>query len=194
MASQGPNNPGTVAQEGPGTSWINLANVQTSDNIYATIDLMNLTVCRLIKGTNYGFSIPAGATINGILVTIERKAASASRVSDLNVYLIKAGVAQSAEDKASAGFWAITDESVNYGGVSDLWSNTWTVDDINSADFGVGLRAQQVVDEFDVTASVDWMGITVYYTEVSSEASAGQLLKKQSQFLKIGDRLLKWRK
>lgn len=194
MASQGPNNPGTVAQEGPGTSWTNPTNVQTSNNIYATIDLMNLTVCRLLKATDYGFSIPAGATINGILVTIERKAASASRVSDLNVYLIKAGVTQSAEDKASAEHWAITDENVTYGGVSDLWSNTWTADDVNNSGFGVGLRAQQAVDGTDVTASVDWMGITVYYTEFSSGVGTGQLLKKQSQFLKIENRLLKWRK
>lgn len=194
MASQGPNNPATFAQEGPGTSWTNPSNVQTSDNVYATIDLMNTTVCRLLKATNYGFSIPTGATINGILVVVEKKASDVSKITDHNINLVKGGTVQTAEDKSSIEYWDTADEAVNYGGASDLWSNTWTVGDINDSGFGVGVRAQQTVDENLVTASIDWIGVTVYYTETSSGSGTGQLLKKQSRFLKIGDRLLKWSK
>lgn len=165
MASQGPNNPATFAQDGPGTSWTNPSNVQASDNVYATINLDILVVCRMLQATNYGFSIPTGSTINGIVLTIEKKAAEVDKVSDLHVYLIKGGVTQTAEDKADIENWGVTDASTNYGGASDVWSNTWTAEEINDSGFGAAIRAQQQVDETPVTASIDWMGITVYYTE-----------------------------
>lgn len=77
MASTlGPNGTGTGADDASvGTiTWSNPGNITASDNTYAT----NLTGCitsvsHYLKATNFGFSVPAGATITGITVEIERK-------------------------------------------------------------------------------------------------------------------------
>ena len=66
--------PGTVVDsDATGTvAWTNPMNATTSDNVYATISCPT-GISHYLKATNFGFSIPTGATINGIVVEIERK-------------------------------------------------------------------------------------------------------------------------
>ena len=57
---------GTVA-------WTNPGNIYTSDNVYATAALGNNIVSNYLVASGFNFAIPAGSTINGIAVSVERK-------------------------------------------------------------------------------------------------------------------------
>src|SRR3990167_2051589 len=69
--------PGTTADDSAvGTIvWTNPNNSKVSDNVYAIVTNANcgIPTSHYLKATNFGFSIPAGATINGIVVEIEKK-------------------------------------------------------------------------------------------------------------------------
>lgn len=78
--SQGPLNPGTRTNNASGGSvaWINPNNSSASDNTYAeaTDGLSNF-----LSVSNFGFTIPASATINGIQLDVERKATPMNAVT-----------------------------------------------------------------------------------------------------------------
>jgi hypothetical protein len=162
----GPNNAGTGSNvNGPGTvSWSNPGNITTAGSPYATASLSNRATSEYLQGTNYGFSIPANATIVGIQVTIRRQSGSTSsyNLNDADLYLLKGGTI-SGDDKATTTDWPSTFGTATYGGSSDLWGTTWTPADINASNFGVALS---VYDQSysSRTATVDYMQISVTYT------------------------------
>jgi hypothetical protein len=125
--------------------------------------------------TGFGLSIPAGATVKGVVVTLAKGANRTNVISDVTVKLLKAGVA-AGSNKAQAGFWPNTGDhdhfpspsqvtKVQYGSSSDMWGTTIVPADVASSGFG-----------FEVILNVnngDWGGavlanaacsITVYYT------------------------------
>lgn len=112
-----------------------------------------------LKATNFGFSIPTGAAISGIVVEIERKESAANVARDNRVRIVKGGTIGTT-DKASASEWPTTDTYATYGSDVDLWGETWTVADINSSNFGVAISAMGLGGG---TASIDHIRITVYY-------------------------------
>jgi hypothetical protein len=129
-----------------------------------------------LQVTNFGFEIPSGATIDGVTVTIERKAnynSASMYVQDYTLKLIKDGEVGGDSKADTTSKWPTADASVNYGGTSDTWGNTFTHDDINDSTFGVELiAARTTVLKSSVTASVDFISITVTYTESGGGASA----------------------
>jgi hypothetical protein len=151
---------------GVGTiSWTNPGNIIADDTSYATATLSNAT-SRYLEGTNYGFAIPADATINGIVVTIGRfeSVTDKGRVRDNVVSLIKGG-AITGTNKAVTQEWPTgSPVAATYGSTSDLWGATWTPADINASNFGVALSA---ISSKMRTASVDYMQISVTYTTLS---------------------------
>jgi len=171
--SEGPLSPGTLAavnDTGTRIAWSNPSNAASSDNSYATasglISGAGSDTTHYLKATNFGFSIPGGATITGIKVEIERKATQNSDlVKDNKIQLVKAGTIQST-NKATTTTWPTSDAVASYGGSSDLWSGSWTPSDINDSGFGVAIEAatKNVVMSNTETASVDHIKITVYYT------------------------------
>lgn len=178
MASQGPNNPGTGANDSSfgTTSWANPGNIVSSNDSYASITFGTGTgTSWYLKGTNFGFSIPTGATINGIVVEIERKRGGtfvAGFPKDNSVKIVKSDGSIGSTNKASATQYPTTDTYATYGSSSDLWGETWTYSDINDADFGVVLATDiQVPSEAIGVTSVDHIRITVYYTASTSSNS-----------------------
>jgi hypothetical protein len=162
-ASQGPNSPGTMADDDSvGTSeWIDYNNAKVSDNVYAYSDFWTTT--HYLKASNFSFSIPIGAVINGIKVEIERKRDGDGNAYDEAVKLVKADGSIGSENKAdTVNSWQTSDTYKSYGGVSDLWGETLTPTDINDADFGVVLQADFASS--DEIARVDHIRITVYYS------------------------------
>lgn len=172
MSSSGPNSPGTSADDssigGALSIWSNPNNSQASDNSYATCILTGGT--HYLKNTNFGFSIPSGATIDGIVVEIERhdNSGGLGTTKDNAVRIVKGGTIGST-DKSTGTDWAATDPNtyVSYGGVSDLWGETWTDSDINSSGFGTALSAQQGSGG-PGGASCDHVRVTVHYTASSA--------------------------
>jgi len=160
----GPNSPGTNANDSSvGTiTWTNLDNDKTSNNQYATtgnMDSGNTTV--YLKATNFGFAIPAGVVIDGISVSVERKASDAN-FYDNAIRIVKGGTIGTT-DKSSGSAWPTNDGTVTYGGAADLWGQTWTYTDINSANFGFAISAKKVGGNNNKKPSIDWINITITY-------------------------------
>jgi len=154
---------GTVA-------WSNPDNAKVSDNVYATATNIGPVTSHYLKATNFGFSIPVGATINGILAEFERKTNSTPSV-DSAIKIVKSDGTIGTTNKSTGAGWSTTEAYVSFGGESDLWGETWTYTDINDTDFGVVLSL--VIDSGGngppgYVSSVDHIRITVYYTSALS--------------------------
>lgn len=163
----GPNNAGT------GTSiplysgtfpWNNPGNIAFDDNVYAYVN-MNVGSSDYLMATNYGFSIPAEATILGIRVTVGRYQfvppnCSVKKISDRYVYIVKNGSVTGNNYGAIGLVWPTTETPITYGSMYDLWGTTWTPADINNPGFGVAVA---VWDYCIYTGYVDYMQITVTY-------------------------------
>jgi hypothetical protein len=159
-----------VYSDAPGTvAWSNPDNAKVSDNVYATVSTSsNGVTSHYLKATNFSFSIPTGATINGIVAEVEKKKGVLdSSDIDNSVKLVKGGTI-SGTDKASSTPWPNTDTYTTYGSSSDLWGLSLTPSDINDTNFGVAISSLIVSSDIGVDANIDHIRITVYYTEAPS--------------------------
>lgn len=164
MASSGPNSGGTFANEASvGTvDWNNPTRAVASDDSKATcyVGLAAVTT-HYLKATNFGFAIPVGATIVGILVEFEKGRADEFLPKDYSVRIVKDGTIQGDEKADTVTSWPASDTYVSHGGAADLWGLSWTLDDINDSTFGVVIAASLASW---ATARIDHLRITVYYT------------------------------
>lgn len=144
-------------------------NAKASDGVYAEALSGGDEISHYLKATNFGFAIPSGATINGILVEIEkikRYDEYGGTCRDNIVSIVKADGTVGSTNKAITGSeWSTIESYVSYGSSSDLWGETWDASKINDVDFGVVLSAHVVWDGW---ADVDHIQITIYYTETPS--------------------------
>ena len=113
-----------------------------------------------LQGTNYGFLIPAGATILGIEVKIvkNRGGGNSSKhiITDSEVRLLKNGIVTT-NNKAKVGVdWPTGKTASIYGGNNDLWGTIWLPSDINLGNFGAV-----------ISASGTWNSVDVYSIEIS---------------------------
>ena len=138
----GPNDPSIVNDNTTvGTiGWTTLNKVKASDDVYATTILDDNEISYYIKATDFNFSIPTGAIIDGITVKIEKSATTAKRIKDYSVRIVIGGNIKS-EEKADASRRGISDSYTTYGSDSDLWGEKWTTDAINRTGFGVAISA-----------------------------------------------------
>lgn len=166
MASQGPNSPSSGSNDNATGSlaWSGTGNIFSSNNSKA--QATGGSVTNYLKATGFGFSIPSGATIDGISVDIERNngAFFASNVNDSTIKIIKGGVIAGTNRAVPATFWPLVDTTANYGSSSDLWGTTWTDTDINASNFGVAISARGQSFKASATPAVDFVSITIYYT------------------------------
>ncbi|MBF4467206.1 hypothetical protein IRZ99_18270, partial [Flavobacterium sp. LC2016-12] len=192
---------GTSATAGTNTlSWVNPEKITSNDSSNATVAVSSggSFITHYLQGTNFGFTIPTNATIKGIQVSISRFSSVDSNnnnVKDNVVSLIKAGSIMGANRKVTNSNWSTSSTTViDYGGTSDLWNGSWSPSDINSPDFGIVLSADinrgNGNGNGTVTASVDYMQITVNYTlgeiEWYTTSSGGTPIYKGSSFNPVG--------
>src|SRR5262249_37832440 len=83
--------------------------------------------------------------------------------------LMKAGVPVGS-DLASATNWGTGYGDGNFGANNNLWGTTWTAADIDDANFGLYFVVKNVTGAA-VTASIDYIQITVTYTMDASVGS-----------------------
>ena len=166
QVSSGWTNPGTSSNLlSLGTvSFLFTSNITTSDNGYSVVTATVLNeVTHYISATNFGFSIPAGAVIDGIEVRAERSATLATdAITDNSVRLIIGG-AVAGNDYKKVGNWPTTDTYATYGSSSDKWGNVLTPAIVNSSNFGVGFSIQLGGVGLPV-ARIDHIQINVHYT------------------------------
>lgn len=179
MTNQGPLYAGTAAN-GAGGIWASPANAQGSTNFAGPISgafaSANNTDAGYLSLTNFGFTIPAGVTINGITVefsgTDDRGTALIS-----HAFLIIGGANTGTDQAASQSFSG----TVIIGGISSLWGTTPTAAQVNASNFGVGISVHG-----HHTGNNVYCGgarITVAYTAVS-----GAKCRRTSNRSRIGSR------
>lgn len=166
MATQGPLYSSTQTQVTgtPDVTWSNLSNLGANDGSYATVTLGGASdPSNLVKVSNFNFTIPTSAVINGITVEISRKVNNTEQTADNEVKLIKAGTVQTT-NKASATNYTTSDVVATYGGPADLWGTTWTPSDINNIGFGNAFSCMIITSPSRIVSS-DFIRITVNYTD-----------------------------
>jgi len=163
MASQGPNSPATAVDDSTvGTeTWSSVTDVLTSNNTYANMPCLVSRITHYVKVTNFGFSIPSGATIDGIVVEVEIKSTGVTGARDSSVKLVKSGTISGTDLARSAAIGAET--YIVYGTSTNLWGLAWTDADINSSLFGAAFAATWTFSKGGVI-QLDHIRITVYYT------------------------------
>jgi len=177
MSVAGPRIAGTGANDATvGTvAWTNAGNITANDGADATASAVAASsTTQFLKATNFGFTIPATATIDGIIFTIEASA-SGSPVLDTRVSVVKANGSIGATNLSDEQNWGTGPALFNYGSSTSLWGETWTAADINDADFGVVFQALNAsASNKDVSA--DYVSCTVHYTLKLTAAQASLTL------------------
>ena len=173
MATAGPSASGTAVDDNSvGTvTWSNPGNVAASDNTYATITAPSgaAVYAHYLKCTNFGFSVPSGATIDGVTVSIDRYMTNSSGNSQYvrdDVLRLVVGGTISGANKAVSSNWPSTETTLVSGGAADLWTLTLSDTDVNASTFGVVLGVI-LRDRFavgGVVGYVDLITITIDYT------------------------------
>lgn len=163
MASQGPNNPSNTSSFGTGdVAWTDSANITTENGVVASANVMMGFTSKSLGATNFGFTVPGGATIDGIEVGVKRRDTS-NDIADFEVKLVVGGVLTGNNKADTVTAWPPTLQYTSYGGASDLWGTTLSESDVNSTQFGVALRVSPLAT--GGTAEVDHIRMTVHYTE-----------------------------
>lgn len=152
--------------------FINPAFAKLSDNNRASaVAILTLLSgsTNMLNATNFSFNVPTYTSICGIKVEIQKRAQDISIlawVTDKTVTLLKNGVPVGT-NKATSSSWGSGDVYETYGGTNDLWGTTWTLADINNANFGVGFAAQITgLLSLLPSAQVNQMRVTVYYEHI----------------------------
>lgn len=167
--------------------WLTPDNAKLSNNAYAyAIGGVSGGITHYLRGYSFAMAVPAGATIDGIYVRIEKRS-GVDGTKDQRVRIVKGGFT-GATDRSNANFWPTSDGFVYHGSSSDKWGETWTVADINHAWFGVVISAN--IWEGRKRAYIDVLQIKVYYTVPSTnmKINIGDVWKDVSEIkINVGD-------
>ena len=183
--------PGTVNTEPePGEpedfgEWQLLNNIRADDGNHAfSVGLTDYT--HRLKATNFSFNIPAGATIDGIMVEIERYSTYANRLKDYRVQLLDGDGNLVGDNKANTSlYWPTSWTNEVYGSYNDTWNISPNVDMVNDSDFGVVLSVDV---EVSGVGHVDFIRMTTYYTaEGVSSLTTSNVTVDRIFFKKISD-------
>lgn len=167
MSSQGPLSAGAAASDASygANAWSGTGNVFASDNNYSQSSVTSGNDTQYLVLTQFGFTIPTGATIDSVVFEVERsKSALSGVVKDARVRVVKGGVVDAADKANTLLGWLTTDATATY---------TFTVPgdvalspaDVNATDFGLAFAAAS--GGTPGTPQVDYVRATVNYTDVA---------------------------
>lgn len=157
----------TSGTGGVGGTWVSPTYISANDGSYVTTFNIGPQEgpSQPLKATNFSFSIPTGATIDGVEVDIEVHSEDGNE--DYSAKLIIGGTVQEV-DKATGLVLTTTPTVITYGGPLDTWSESLTPEAINSSDFGFQWQGEYTPDTGG-NFYVDYITITVYYTELGGD-------------------------
>jgi hypothetical protein len=178
--------PGTVVDDDSyafgSRAWSNPGNAAASDDARATVASTGAGAqsSHYLKATDFGFGIPTGATVDGIVVEIEASTPNAGGFPACAtglVRVVKGGIVGSTDAAVNptTEIYTTDDTYITFGDAAELWGETWAAEDINAANFGVAVvaRLDREGDEMVSTARVDHIRVSVHYTEATEPESSG---------------------
>ncbi len=170
-AVAGPNWAGTGANynDGGTTAWTNPTNVV--GNTTSTAATFNTGTAggtsQRLRATNFGFSIPSTATIDGVIVEVEQQAANTNRHRWNSVQILKGGT-ETGNNNSDNSIITASKIIKSFGTETDDWGASLTPSDVNASNFGVSLKVARYGTA--TTTSIFRVRITVYYTELTTIA------------------------
>lgn len=117
---------------------------------------------------NYGFSIPSGATINGIAVNLNAKVDSTTGAPKMCVQFSWDG-GNTWTTTESTSTLSTSAATYTLGGSADTWGRTWSNTDFNDSNFR--MRIIDVASNTSRSFSLDFAGVKVYYNGKSTIAN-----------------------
>lgn len=149
-----------TATGGTYNDWANPTNAYSSDDNRTSVNF-GPSVSPSQSYETFGFSIPAGATINGIEAKNECYASGVGDPIDkiwLSLHSVSGG-----GDSGLAPTHTTSEVIYTLGGASNLWNLSWTPSDFSDANFYCYLTAEKK-GAGAYTAYVDHIQLKVYYT------------------------------
>jgi hypothetical protein len=168
------------ATHGNGPAWSGAASIIAQDGVNAHADLNAGQTSMYLEASNFGFDqlIPADAAIQSVSVIVCRwksPSSSADEVYDYSVRLLYAGQKFSSQNAASPTKW------INNGGACQQRKYDWipagqnpplSTENVRTPEFGAMMRAKAPsTNPAKATANVDWIGISVAYTQMCTPTS-----------------------
>jgi hypothetical protein len=213
--------PGTVTEGTGGLSWTNRDNIKTDNNTGASIVLSTYSdfntsfgstfeTGNVLTASNFDFSIPSGATINGITLKVKARADTSSNVTGYDPFGdVELQMAVGATNKGNAQLTGFTEDAgyitFTFGGATNMLGSSLTSTDFNDSNFAVKIFTiltayydYQADPEFyygsDISADIDFVSVEVHYTnpiilttEQGSFAVTGQAAEVLRQFTLIAE-------
>jgi hypothetical protein len=148
----------------PPTYWRNTnAAVSPSDpSDAAVLTLVNIAYHDALVLSDFGFSLPEGATLRGIGFTWQRSSEAGFAV-DESIRLVNATGVIGA-DRSVPEAWGATPAEMTYGGENDLWGAELTLADVESPAFGVAVTPEYTDSAGNDRAYVSHVSAFAYYT------------------------------
>lgn len=157
--TSGPNLPKTASTSGYAT-WYNVDNIKTDNDTAATI---GTNAENYLEATNFSFSIPSDATIQGVEVGVELKADETDNNYCTIAKLISGGNRVGNNLSEGESYYFPTSYTLKkYGNSTEMWGLSLTPSDVNAEDFGFSFS----VSSYFSTSYVDYISMTIYYTGV----------------------------
>ena len=174
-------------------AWSKLSNIKFSDDNKSETTINGITRSRQIIGNNYKFQIPAGATINGIMLMVEGSSTNFKNIDELEIFLLDSdgepkGHNKSNEAKPQKAWSKKSDGSDHfwmYGSANDTWGTTWTPAEINDPNFGFRIQIRNI-DNTVNQVYIDQITILVDYTPAYSFCDDNCLTFYIDKFEKYG--------
>lgn len=159
----------TDASYGDG-AWTDPGNIVAEDGSEARRSLTvagSVETSNYLKSSSHGLAVPAGSAIIGIEVRVKARkvAASAGTLTYDRVRVVKAGSVGSDEGSSGETIPAGSYTTTDFGGSTDLWSDTWTAADVNGSGFGAAVAYTVTGSAGNAAnAGVDAVWVKVYYS------------------------------
>lgn len=176
--TKSPTSSANVLQVNGGGPWSPLAAAIGSNNTRASAFEINIgfgTDCLALF--NFGFTIPAGATIDGIEVLIEGHSVGAATApilvvgASMNSPSVPGTFSQTLNGILPLPAGPPDIQTVD-GSPTDLWGAAWTPASINSATFGVDMFGTDNNFVGSSTYNVDDVRVVVYFTPAAAAPAA----------------------
>ena len=153
---------GTI-NESTGFTNFTTTRLGSSDNSYAT----SLTTDPLGRISTFGFSIPSGATINGVEVTLEAKVSFGT----IGIPFSLSWNNGTSFTTTKSNTITTTEAVYTYGGSTDTWGRTWTDSELADGTFQVKINPPS--SAFSV--SYDQIRAKVYYTPTGTTTASSTI-------------------
>jgi len=148
---------------GPLIAWSNSNNITADDGSVASVTLSSSQQTNPLIASGFNFDISPLATIDGLVISMERYASLSNTIEDKQVLLTAYnGSFIISPDKSASAYWSTTNGVVTFGSPSDLWGR-------------IGISAE-IINNLELyftcynlsyssaTGYIDYVKATVYYS------------------------------